>query len=186
MSSASEALRTGPPVRMRMVRSPEELVATYLAIGGQFATPFEPHDRRLDEPMARFDRDRELMLCLERHGILRGGVIAFGDDVVTVRAIGVDVDLRGLGVGRRLLETVEALAMRRGARQISLGAAEGARGFYERLGYAGKRAQRRKDLPLPGRMRDLRAERALAGLDLVEGVVVGRPPESSDQPKPRG
>lgn len=186
MSTAREARPTGPPVRMRMVRSRDELVATYLAIGRQFGRPFQPDDRRLEEPLARFDRDRELMLCLDHDGTLRGGAIAFGDDAVTVRAIGVDEDLRGVGIGRRLLETIEALAMRRGARQISLGAAEGARGFYERLGYAGKRSGRRKDLPLPGRMRDLRAERALAGLDLVEGVVVGRPPESSDQPKRRG
>lgn len=186
MSTAHEARPTGPPVRMRMVRSRDEVVATYLAIGRQFGTPFHPDDRRLEEPLARFDRDRELMLCLDQDGTLRGGAIAFGDDAVTIRAIGVDEDLRGVGIGRRLLETVEALAMRRGARQITLGAAEGARGFYERLGYAGKRSGRRKDLPLPGRMRDLRAERALAGLDLVEGVVVGRPPESSDQPKPRG
>ena len=182
MSSGPEAPSTAPPVRMRSVRSPDELIATYLAIGRQFASTFQPDDRRLDEPLARFDRDRELMLCVERGGSLKGGVIAFGDDVVTVRAIGVDEDVRGLGVGRRLLETVEALAMRRGAREVALGAAEGARGFYERLGYAGKRAQRRKELPLPGRMRDLRAERALAGVDLVEGVVVGAEPPSTRTP----
>ena len=163
----------GSACTLRTVRSPDELVDTYLAIGRQFSPPFRTGDRRLDQPLDRFVTDRELMLCVERGGTLKGGVIAFGDDVVTVRDIGVDADVRGLGLGRRLLETVEAVARRRGARAVALGAVDDARGFYERLGYRGKRVQRTKELPLPGRMRDLRVERLVGGLDLHRGVLVG-------------
>jgi GNAT superfamily N-acetyltransferase len=161
-------------VVIRTVQSPAELVQTYLAIGRQFSTPFEADDRRLEEPLSRFQTDQQLMLCVEEETTLKGGVIAFGGDVVTVRAVGVDSDIRGLGVGRRLIEIVEAIAMSRGARSIALGAANDARGFYERLGYRGKHVQRVKELPLPGRVRDLRAQRLLTGLDLTAGIAVAR------------
>ncbi len=94
---------------------------------------------------------------------IRGGVIAFGDDEVTVRALGIDAELRGYGYGRRLLELVEARALVRGARRIILGAAVEAGGFYERLGYRGKRTMREKQLPPPGAVRSRLVARA-AGL----------------------
>ena len=160
---------SGPPVRwVRWVRDRDELVATFLAIGRQFSPPFTADDRRLEQPLARWGTDAELSLCVDLGGgRLGGGVIAFGDDLVTVRAIGVDPDLRGRGLGRRLLTSVEAIAMARGARTISLGAVEAATGFYERLGYRGKHAMRAKDLPLPGPVRDRRAAALLRSLDLV-------------------
>jgi GNAT superfamily N-acetyltransferase len=152
---------------VRWVRDRDELVATFLAIGRQFSPPFTAGDRRLEQPLARFDSDRDLMLCVDPgDGQLGGGVIAFGDDLVTVRAIGLDPALRGRGLGRRLLTTVEAVAMRRGARTISLGAAEGAAGFYERLGYRGKHSMRSKDLPPPGALRDRRAAALLEAVGL--------------------
>ena len=60
---------------------------------------------------------------------IRGGVIAFGDEIVTVRAVGIDEELRGQGHGRCLLGLVEARALVQGARTIVLGADDAARGF---------------------------------------------------------
>ena len=45
-------------------------------------------------------------------------------------------DVRGQGVGRALLEFLEAEARRRGATKLMLHAQVRARGFYERAGYA--------------------------------------------------
>lgn len=158
-------------VIVRTCRDPGDLVAIYEAIGRQFGEMWSGDDRRLDEPRRRFDTDRELMLAVEVRDVVRGGVIAFGDDAVTVRAIGLDEELRGRGIGRRLLELVEARALVRGARVIALGAADDARGFYEKLGYRGKHTMREKQLPLPGAVRSRLAARAIAELTVLEGGV---------------
>ena len=62
--------------------------------------------------------------------------------------------------------------MRRGVQMISLGAVEHAKGFYQRMGYRGKSSMH-KDLPLPGRVLELRLQKleALIG-DLEAGQLV--------------
>lgn len=165
---------------IRRVRDVDDLVATFDAIGRQFDPPMAAPDRRLDQPLARFPDDRPLQLAVVGDdGGCGGGVIAFrhADDLgsVTVRAIGIDVELRGAGLGRRLLEIVELEAMALGCRSIHLGADEDARGFYEALGYRGKRSMRAKDLPAPGRLTDrlvARARAALGDPDLAVGLNV--------------
>ena len=62
--------------------------------------------------------------------------------------IGVTPAHRGKGLGRRLLEEVEASARRPEASEISLGASGPEQGFYLRVGYSG-RARLRRQLPLP-------------------------------------
>ncbi len=150
---------------VRECRDASELEALYLAIGRQFGGEWDVSDRRLDEPRHRFDTDHELMLVLVDGTEIRGGVIAFGDDVVTVRALGIDHELRGQGYGRRLMELVEARALVRGAQRIVLGAADDARGFYEGLGYRGRRTMREKQLPPPGAVRSRLFARAAAALE---------------------
>ena len=158
-------------VIVRQCRDEAELEELYVAIGRQFGEGWKGSDGRLDEPRRRFGTDRELMLALVDGSAIRGGVIAFGDDVVTVRALGIDAELRGQGNGRRLLELVEARALVRGARAIILGAAEDAGGFYERMGYRGKRTRREKQLPPPGAVRSRLVVRAAAALeDLSSGI----------------
>jgi len=158
---------------MRRLRDRDELRAAMDVVDRQF--PEVDHDeRRLAEPMANFERDRSLMLCLEANGEMRGAVVAFGSTQVTVRAIGMDAQLRGAGFGRRLLEAVEAGAMLGSASAIVLGAVDDARGFYDRMGYRGKHTMRMKELPLPGAVRTRRARAMLDGLgDLDAGVIVG-------------
>lgn len=158
---------------MRHCRDEAELEELYAAIGRQFGGGWNGSDRRLDEPCRRFGADQERMLALVDGSVIRGGVIAFGDDVVTVRALGIDAELRGHGYGRRLLELVEARALVRGARAIILGAAEDAGGFYERMGYRGKRTRREKQLPPPGAVRSRLVARAAAALGhLPSGIPV--------------
>ena len=122
--------------------------------------------------MTRFEDDRALMLTLLVGDAPVGGVIAYRKEgAVLVRAIGVDAAWRGRGLARRLMETVEVEAMTLGCRAIVLGSAEDARGFYDRLGYRGKRTLRQKDLPIPGPLTNLRLQmmRAAAG-DMETGV----------------
>ena len=150
---------------VRQCRDVPELEALYLVIGRQFGEEWDVSDRRLDAPRDRFDTDHELMLVLLDGSEIRGGVIAFGDDVVTVRALGIDDALRGHGHGRRLMELVEACALVRGAQSLVLGAADEARGFYEGLGYRGGRTMRQKQLPPAGALRCRLVARAAGALD---------------------
>ena len=53
----------------------------------------------------------------------------------------------------------------RGARIIVVGAADEARGFYERMGYRGKRTMREKRLPPPGAVRSRLAARGAAAFE---------------------
>ena len=54
---------------------------------------------------------------------------------------------------------------------------EGAAEISRRLGYRGKRTGKQKELPLPGRVRDLRAARLLEAIgDLDVGVTIGQLP----------
>ncbi len=152
-------------VVVRQCRDQADLEELYRSIGRQFGEEWDASDRRLDEPRLRFGRDRDLMFALVDGTRIRGGVIAFGDEIVTLRAVGIDEELRGQGHGRHLLELVEARALVRGARTIVLGACDEARGFYERMGYRGKRTMREKHLPPPGAVRSRLAARAAAALE---------------------
>jgi GNAT superfamily N-acetyltransferase len=108
----------------------------------------------LAELARRFPADRSLMLVAEDQGHIVGGALAFRTAPaspaggVTLRLIGLAPAHRGKGLGRRLLEEVEAAAGRLGASEISLGASGPERGFYLRLGYAGQ-ARLHKQLPCP-------------------------------------
>jgi GNAT superfamily N-acetyltransferase len=107
----------------------------------------------LVELARRFPADRSLMLLAEHQGRIVGGALAFRTDPaspaggVTLRIIGLAPAYRGKGLGRRLPEEVEAAATRLGALEISPGASGLERGFYLRLGHAG-RTRLRKQLPL--------------------------------------
>jgi GNAT superfamily N-acetyltransferase len=76
-------------------------------------------------------------LVLTNDDTLLGGVLASQTlDTLHVSILVVDESIRGRGMGRRLMEELEAIARSRGIVQISLGTTTfQARGFYERLGY---------------------------------------------------
>lgn len=123
-------------VAIRPVRSREELGAAWDLIGAQFAPRLTREDVRLKDLVARFDLDRSLMLVAEDAGGLVGGALAFRTSArsATLRIIGLREDVRGQGLGRRLVEAVEDAASRLGIETINLGADE-AIGFYVKLGY---------------------------------------------------
>ena len=140
---------------IRPVASLQELARVFDLVGAQLPQPLTRRDRRLAELAGRFPADRPLMLLAEDQGRIVGGALAFRTDPcspaggVTLRLIGLAATHRGKGLGRRLLQQVEAAAIRLGAVEISLGASGQERGFYVRMGYAG-RARLRKQLPLSG------------------------------------
>lgn len=109
------------------------------------------------------------MLVAERDGRIVGGALGSSN---VLRIIALEPGARRKGLGRRLIQTYEVGAMRRGVQTISLGAIEGAKGFYLRMGYHGKSSMH-KELPLPGRVLEFRLHKleALVG-DLEAGQVV--------------
>ena len=121
---------------IRPVASLGELAAAFDAIGAQLPGRLTHEDRRFGDLAARFPADQALMLVVEEGGRLRGGALAFRRDArgATLRIIGLEPGVRGLGLGRRLVERIEREAARLGVALISLGA-DDAIGFYRRLGY---------------------------------------------------
>jgi GNAT superfamily N-acetyltransferase len=148
---------------VRPVASLQELAQAFELAGAQLPQRLTRHDRRFAELARRFPADGSLMLVAEDQGRIVGGALAFRTDPapvaggVTLRLVGLAPTHRGKGLGRRLLEEVEAAATRLGASEVSLGASGAERGFYLRMGYAG-RARLRKQLPLPSSAGPQRAE----------------------------
>ncbi len=139
---------------IRKVASLDELREAFAVIGAQFTPPIPRGDRRLDDLVRNFPQDRSLMLIAERDGQIIGGALGFQS---TLRIIGLEPSATGKGLGRRLMQTFEIAAMRRGVCAISLGADE-AKSFYQRLGYQGK-ASLHKELPRPSRVQERRFKR---------------------------
>lgn len=133
-------------------------------------------DVRFDRLFANFERSRPMMVVAERDGEVVGGVFgALSEDGSTaiLGPVSVDESVRGTGLARRLMQIVEVQAMALGVCELGLGSARAARGFYESIGYAGKRTMKHKALPLRGRVRDLRVAKLLAQIgDLDEGIDV--------------
>jgi len=65
-----------------------------------------------------------------------GRFILVAPGVAKIERMAVIDDVRGQGVGRALLEFLEAEARRRGATKLTLHAQVRARGFYEQAGYS--------------------------------------------------
>lgn len=123
---------------IRPAASLEELAEAFDVIGTQLPQRLTHEDRRFADLVARFREDRSLMLVVEDRGRLVGGALAFRRNPrgVTLRIIGLDPTVRRTGLGRRLVEQIEAEATRLGVGTISLGADDEAIDFYKHLGYA--------------------------------------------------
>jgi GNAT superfamily N-acetyltransferase len=148
---------------IRPVASLQELARVFDLVGAQLPQRLTHRDWRFAELARRFPADRSLMVVAEDQGRIVGGALAFRTDPaslacgVTLRLIAVTPAYRGKGLGRRLLEEVEAAAIQLGTSEISLGASDAERGFYLPMGYNG-RARLRKQLPLSSNARQRRAE----------------------------
>ena len=69
-------------------------------------------------------------------------------DGATVRSVFVKPRLQGRGIGRALMDHIEALAAARGVGSLSVPASVTARQFYQRLGYSTVREVLEGDEPI--------------------------------------
>ena len=76
-----------------------------------------------------------LLLDPARKALACGRLHFNAPDEVQVRFMAVDEDMQGRGYGSRILEGLEAEALRRGARKIVLNARDNAVEFYRKRGY---------------------------------------------------
>lgn len=150
---------------IRPVESLAELDVVLAVVGAQFTPVIEADDRRFAELRARFSDDRRLMLTVEGPAGMVGGALGFrhASEACVLRTIGLAPSGRGRGLGRRLVEAMEAEALALGCLAIVAGGIPGGtKGFYERLGFHGRGSTMRLDLPPPGPVRELRLRRLRA------------------------
>lgn len=123
-------------IELRPVRDAEELATAFDLLGAQLPQPIDANDWRFDDLAARFPADQPIMVLAEADGEVVGGALAFRDDngAVTLRIVGVIEPFRHRGIGRRLVERVEAAARLLAAHTLALGTDE-VIGFWYHLGY---------------------------------------------------
>ena len=140
---------------VRSIASVNELIRVERVISAQFPPRRGAPSNGIDVCRARFQADQMLMLVAESDAEILGGALAFrAGDAVKLEVIALKPEARRLGIGRRLIEAIEVEAIRVGARGIFLGGANPQnRGFYWRLGFAGRRSLMQKALPAPSECR---------------------------------
>jgi DNA-binding transcriptional MerR regulator len=131
-----ERTRGATAIEVRVVRDLVELRAVFDLAGALLPEPIDSGDRRIDDLVERFAADQPLMVLATVEETVVGGALAFRNDngAVTLRIIGVIPEFHHRGIGRRLVERVEAEARRLGALSVALGTDE-AVGFWYHLGY---------------------------------------------------
>ena len=151
-----------PVVIVRPVASVEELIQAEHVIADQLPPRYSSRAHGLTTPRQRFELDRSLMLVAEQDGTIVGAALAFRtDDAVKIDAIALKPEARRRGVGRKLVEEIEAEAIRLGAVAIYAGGATAEnRGFYWRVGFRGRKSLMQKALPLGNRLTLERRRRA--------------------------
>jgi hypothetical protein len=163
---------------IRHVRSPGELRHLWVVINtilGVPKAPDIPHWRVFED----FDAKRTTMLVIEHDGRFVGGTIR-------LKLMAIEPWARGIGLGRRLVQTVEAELLASGA-SIGTHADPENKGFFLRLGYHDRGQSKRhlyKGAPPPGsRLLEHRLERWRARVgDLDAGVVVEADPTTGKIP----
>jgi DNA-binding transcriptional MerR regulator len=130
-----ERTRGATAIEVRSVRNVADLRAAFDLAGAQLPEPIDSGDDRIDDLVEHFQADEPLMVVATADSAV-GGALAFrnGNGTVTLRIIGVIPSFRHRGIGRRLVERVEAEARRLGAHSVALGTDE-AVGFWYHLGY---------------------------------------------------
>jgi ribosomal protein S18 acetylase RimI-like enzyme len=133
-------------------------------VSAQFPLRRPASTREAAAQAERFEVNRSLTLLAKRNGAIVGGVLASrAGGGVQVDVIALKPEARRLGIGRKLMEAIESEAISLGAQSIYLGGANAEnRGFYWRLGFAGRGSLMHKGLPLASRFMAERRKRALA------------------------
>ncbi len=131
-----ERARGATAIEVQAVRDLGDLRAAFDLAGAQLPEPIDSGDHRIADLVERFAADQPLMVVATVEGNVVGAALGFRNDngTVTLRIIGVVTAFRHRGIGRRLVERVEAEARRLGAHSVALGTDE-AVGFWYHLGY---------------------------------------------------
>jgi ribosomal protein S18 acetylase RimI-like enzyme len=94
----------------------------------------EPLGHSRDEVAFPFERESLHLVAHEQERVV-GCVLFHPEDAQRGRLFQMAVALAGKGLGRQLVDTLEAELRARGFREVHMHARETAVGFYERLGY---------------------------------------------------
>ena len=138
--------------KVRYIASGEEIPAVIKTMRAWFIPPIAADNPILENMADYYPAYKNMMIVAEKAGQIVGGALGYGSNLCI---IAVRPEDRMKGLGRRLLQTFEVGAMKRGVTMVSLGARKEAKGFYEQVGYSGKSSMH-KGLPLPSKSLDWR------------------------------
>ena len=95
-------------------------------------------EQGVDPAIEQDGRDGQTLhvaVCDARGDVVGTGRLMLGEGYAKVQRVAVDARCRGEGVGRKVMEGLDLLAMRQGIGEMRLSSQAEAVPFYERLGY---------------------------------------------------
>ena len=97
----------------------------------------EPWNQPRGSERDELDVTAQHVMALDENDRLVGvGCLHFtSQDDGQIRYMAIEQDVRGVGIGRAILERLEVIANKQGLRRITLYARDNVVGFYQRLGY---------------------------------------------------
>ena len=165
------------PFVLRRARTPNELRALWRTVHALVGVD-EPEEWRWLRELERYRERPHEFLVVEQDGRIVAGALSLG-------LLAVDSSVRHLGLGRRLLQTVEAEQIASGAESLSTHVGHDPRGFLIAMGYV-ERA-RSKQFVYKGAPSPRLAERRIARWrekagDLDAGVLLEIDPTTGQVP----
>lgn len=109
-----------------------------MAAAAELRTRVFVNEQGVDPAIERDGRDGDTLhvTVSDPQGAVVGtGRLMLGDGYAKVQRVAVDASRRGEGIGRRVMEGLDRLAIHEGIREMRLSSQADAVPFYERLGY---------------------------------------------------
>ena len=175
-----ESRTTAPTYVLRYVRTPAELRRLWNRVWGIFGE-HDPSEERAAHwrVFERFDEQRHRNLVVERGDEVLGGALG-------LHLLALEPEVRGLGLGRRLLEAAEVEAMVDGVDELRIHVSPAEQPFFVHHGYVRRGGvdghHLSKGAP-SGRLRELRVQRWRTAVgDLDVGVALTPDPATGKVP----
>lgn len=126
------------PYEVRRIRSQQEVNELNAMVRTAILRDLEKKpviDMYIDFSEISYPRDKDSVFVARCDGKIIGATQYYSDDSVSIEQIYVHPDHRLKGIGRRLLKSIEKVAMKQGKKKIFVQSTLALIDFYEKYGY---------------------------------------------------